>query len=244
MTVAGAASLAPAVLRARALSVGYGQIAVIRELDLAVSPGEIVVLLGANGAGKSTTLMALAGLLAPSAGTVELHGRPTRAPLHQRSRQGLAYVPEQRGIFRDLTTRENLRLGRGSLAAALEIMPELRPLMDRRAGLLSGGEQQMLSLARALASAPSVLLCDELSLGLAPLIVDRLLKAIRAAARQGVAVLLVEQHVRAALAVADRAYVMRRGTIVMTGTAAEVGARLEEVESNYLSASIEKETAP
>ena len=244
MTVAGAASPAPAVLRARALSVGYGQIAVIRELDLAVSPGEIVVLLGANGAGKSTTLMALAGLLRLSAGTVELHGRPTRAPLHQRSRQGLAYVPEQRGIFRDLTTRENLRLGRGSLAAALEIMPELRPLMDRRAGLLSGGEQQMLSLARALASAPSVLLCDELSLGLAPLIVDRLLKAIRAAARQGVAVLLVEQHVRAALAVADRAYVMRRGTIVMTGTAAEVGARLEEVESNYLSASIEKETAP
>ena len=244
MTVAGAASPAPAVLRARALSVGYGQIAVIRELDLAVSPGEIVVLLGANGAGKSTTLMALAGLLAPSAGTVELQGRPTRAPLHQRSRQGLAYVPEQRGIFRDLTTRENLRLGRGSLAAALEIMPELRPLMDRRAGLLSGGEQQMLSLARALASAPSVLLCDELSLGLAPLIVDRLLKAIRAAARQGVAVLLVEQHVRAALAVADRAYVMRRGTIVMTGTAAEVGARLEEVESSYLSASIEKETAP
>ena len=244
MTAAGAASLAPAVLRARALSVGYGQIAVIRELDLAVSPGEIVVLLGANGAGKSTTLMALAGLLRLSAGTVELHGRPTRAPLHQRSRQGLAYVPEQRGIFRDLTTRENLRLGRGSLAAALEIMPELRPLMDRRAGLLSGGEQQMLSLARALASAPSVLLCDELSLGLAPLIVDRLLKAIRAAARQGVAVLLVEQHVRAALAVADRAYVMRRGTIVMTGTAAEVGARLEEVESSYLSASIEKETAP
>ena len=244
MTAAGAASPAPAVLRARALSVGYGQIAVIRELDLAVSPGEIVVLLGANGAGKSTTLMALAGLLRLSAGTVELHGRPTRAPLHQRSRQGLAYVPEQRGIFRDLTTRENLRLGRGSLAAALEIMPELRPLMDRRAGLLSGGEQQMLSLARALASAPSVLLCDELSLGLAPLIVDRLLKAIRAASRQGVAVLLVEQHVRAALAVADRAYVMRRGTIVMTGTAAEVGARLEEVESSYLSASIEKETAP
>lgn len=244
MTVAGAASLAPAVLRARALSVGYGQIAVIRELDLAVSPGEIVVLLGANGAGKSTTLMALAGLLRLSAGTVELHGRPTRAPLHQRSRQGLAYVPEQRGIFRDLTTRENLRLGRGSLAAALEIMPELRPLMDRRAGLLSGGEQQMLSLARMLASTPSVLLCDELSLGLAPLIVDRLLKAIRAASRQGVAVLLVEQHVRAALAVADRAYVMRRGTIVMTGTAAEVGARLEEVESSYLSASIEKETAP
>ena len=244
MTVAGAASLAPAVLRARALSVGYGQIAVIRELDLAVSPGEIVVLLGANGAGKSTTLMALAGLLRPSAGTVELHGRTTHAPLHQRSRQGLAYVPEQRGIFRDLTTRENLRLGRGSLEAALEIMPELRPLMDRRAGLLSGGEQQMLSLAHMLASTPSVLLCDELSLGLAPLIVDRLLKAIRAASRQGVAVLLVEQHVRAALAVADRAYVMRRGTIVMTGTAAEVGARLEEVESSYLSASIEKETAP
>lgn len=224
------------VLEACALSVGYGQIPVVRKLNLAVSSGEIVVLLGANGAGKTTTLMALAGLLMPSEGSVNMHGRPTRAALHERSRQGLAYVPEQRGVFRDLTTMENLRLGRGSPELALELMPELRALVDRRAGLLSGGEQQMLSLARALASRPAVLLCDELSLGLAPLIVQRLLKAIRLAAHEGVAVLLVEQHVRAALSVADRAYVMRRGAIQMSGTAQEIGSRLEEIESSYLSA--------
>ena len=223
------------ILEASGLSAGYGPIPVIKNLDLSVSSGEIVVLLGANGAGKTTTLMALAGLLSPSAGVVKLHGKATSSPLHQRSRQGLAYVPEQRGIFRNLTTMENLRLGRGDPQAALQLMPELRKLVDRRAGLLSGGEQQMLSLARALASGPAVLLCDELSLGLAPIIVDRLLDAIRTASRAGVAVLLVEQHVRAALSVADRAYVLRRGSVVMSGTSAHVGSRLEEVEASYLS---------
>ena len=223
------------VLEASGMSVGYGPIPVVRNLDLVVSSGEIVTLLGANGAGKTTTLMALVGLLAPSEGVVKLHGRATKSPLHKRIHEGLAYVPEQRGVFRNLTTMENLRLGRGDPQAALALMPELLKLVDRRAGLLSGGEQQMLSLARALASKPTVLLCDELSLGLAPLIVQRLLQAIRVAAQQGVAVLLVEQHVRAALAVADRAYVLRRGSVVISGTADHVRSRLHEVESSYLS---------
>ena len=231
----------PVVLEAAGLSAGYGPIPVIKSLDLSVMAGEIVTLLGANGAGKTTTLMALAGLLAPSAGMVKLNGKATRSPLHLRSRQGLAYVPEQRGIFRNLTTMENLRLGRGDPQAALELMPELRKLLDRRAGLLSGGEQQMLSLARALASKPVVLLCDELSLGLAPIIVARLLAAIQTASRQGVAVLLVEQHVEAALSVAQRAYVLRRGAIVMSGDAAHVRSRLDEVEASYLSGVVQKE---
>ena len=229
------------ILEASGMSVGYGQIPVVKNLDLAVSSGEIVALLGANGAGKTTTLMALAGLLVPSKGVVKLHGRATRGPLHLRSRAGLAYVPEQRGVFRNLTTMENLRLGRGDPQAALALMPELRSLVDRRAGLLSGGEQQMLSLARALASRPAVLLCDELSLGLAPIIVDRLLVAIRAASREGVAVLLVEQHVRAALSIADRAYVLRRGAVVMSGTSEHVRARLVEVEASYLSDMLQKD---
>lgn len=233
----GASAIEPArpVLQACALSVGYGPIPVVRQLELEVRPGEIVALLGANGAGKTTTLMALAGLLTPSAGAVKLHGQVTTSALHQRVRAGLAYVPEQRGIFRNLTALENLRLGRGEPQAALDIMPELGKLLDRKAGLLSGGEQQMLALARALASRPSVLMCDELSLGLAPLIVQRLLQAVRAAAFKGVAVLLVEQHVRAALAVADRAYVLRRGALAMSGTAQEVHLRLDELESTYLS---------
>ncbi len=229
------------VLEACGLSVGYGPIPVVKTLDLQVSSGEIVALLGANGAGKSTTLMALAGLLSPSQGVVKLHGRATKSPLHQRSREGLAYVPEQRGVFRGLTTMENLRLGRGDPQAALALMPELRSLVDRRAGLLSGGEQQMLALARALASKPAILLCDELSLGLAPLIVQRLLEAIRAASRDGVAVLLVEQHVRAALSVADRVYVLRRGSVVMSGTSDQVRSRLDEVESSYLSGAARKD---
>ncbi len=240
MTPAQAATKTPGaaqhvVLEACAMSVGYGPIPVVRNLDLRVSSGEIVTLLGANGAGKTTTLMALVGLLAPSQGVVKLHGRATKSPLHKRTQEGLAYVPEQRGIFRNLTTMENLRLGRGDPQAALALMPELRNLLDRRAGLLSGGEQQMLSVARALASKPTVLLCDELSLGLAPIIVDRLLAAIHAASREGVAVLLVEQHVRAALSVADRAYVLRRGQVVIAGTSDHVRSRLDEVEASYLS---------
>ncbi|WP_432841583.1 ABC transporter ATP-binding protein [Dactylosporangium sp. CA-092794] len=224
-----------AVLEARGVSVGYGAIPVVRELDLTVGRGEVVALLGANGAGKTTTLMALAGLLPLSAGAVYLHGKQTTDTLFRRVRRGLSYVPEERGIFRQLTVMENLRLGRGDPARAIELMPPLGALTQRRAGLLSGGEQQMLSLARALAAEPAVLLCDELSLGLAPLIVERLLERISVAAQAGLGVLLVEQQVRSALMVADRAYVLRRGRVVMSGTASELAERLDEIESHYLS---------
>jgi branched-chain amino acid transport system ATP-binding protein len=224
---------APA-LEASSLSVGYGPIPVVHGLDLTVRAGEVVGLLGANGAGKTTTLLALSGELAPSQGEVRIDGVPTTSPLYARARRGLAFVTEERSVFMQLTAGENLRLGRGSAQDALDLMPELGKLLKRRAGLLSGGEQQMLSLARALAARPSVLLADELSLGLAPMIVSRLLAAVRSAADAGAAVLLVEQHVKRALGICDRAYVMHRGRLVIEGTAAELLRRLPEIEDTYL----------
>jgi branched-chain amino acid transport system ATP-binding protein len=223
------------LLEAKGIAIGYGRISVIRELNLSVSPGEIVALLGANGAGKSTTLMGLAGVLPISAGQIYLGGQPTRSPLHARSRKGVAYLPEQRGIFRELTTMENLRLGRGDPDAALELIPELRRVLSRNAGLLSGGEQQMLALARAIAGKPRVLLCDELSLGLAPVVLDRLYDLLAEAARQGVGMVIVEQHVRTALEFSDRAVVLRRGRIVLEGSREDLSSRLDEIESHYLS---------
>jgi branched-chain amino acid transport system ATP-binding protein len=217
------------LLAASGLDAGYHGHPVVRNLDLVVRAGEVVALLGPNGAGKTTTLLALAGELAPLAGTVAFAGRTTRSPLHARARQGLAFVPEERSIFPQLTTAENIRVGRCDQRAVLELFPELEPLLPRKAGLLSGGEQQMLTLGRALARRPALLLADELSLGLAPLIVTRLLEAVRAAAdRDGVGVLLVEQHVRRVLPMADRAYVMRGGRVVLQGVVADVAGKLEE----------------
>jgi branched-chain amino acid transport system ATP-binding protein len=210
--------------------------AVVRDLDLRVSPGEVVALLGANGAGKTTTLMTLAGQLRPIAGEIRAYGKPTRAPMHERCRKGLSIITEERSVIMGLTAADNLKLAGVSPAAATALFPELRPVLKRTAGLLSGGEQQMLTLARALARRPRVLLADELSLGLAPIIVRRLLAALRRAAdADGVGVLLVEQHVRQALKYADRVYVLNRGRLVLEGPVADVAAQLDAIEDAYLS---------
>lgn len=226
------------VLEARNLTVGYGGIPAVRDLDLTVHPGEVVALLGANGAGKTATILALAGELKPMGGAVWWLGRPSRSSLARRAREGLALVTEEKSVFMRLTTSENLRLGRGDPGKALAMFPLLRDHLQRKAGLLSGGQQQILTLARALASSPKALLADELSLGLAPIIVDQLLAALRRAAdEQGIGVLLVEQHARNAFDVADRVYVLQRGRCVLSGAAADMEKQFAQIEHSYLAGS-------
>jgi branched-chain amino acid transport system ATP-binding protein len=224
-----------AALEARGLTAGYAGIPAIREVDLAVAPGEVVALLGANGAGKTTTILTLCGEIDPLAGEVRWRGKSSGGSLTSRARDGLALITEEKSVFMNLSVAENLRLGRGDADLALELFPELREHMRRRVGLLSGGQQQTLTVPRALAARPRALLADELSLGLAPQVVRRLLTAIRDAAdQQGLGVLLVEQHVRNALEFADRLYVLRRGRVVLTGTAEELSRRTDEIEASYL----------
>jgi len=224
-------------LHARGLAAGYHGHAIVEGLDLSLEPGTVTALLGPNGAGKSTTLLTLAGALKPLAGEVSIAGAVARGPLSGRARSGLGFVSEERSVFMSLTAAENLRVGRCDIAHALALFPELEPLLDRRAGLLSGGEQQMLTLARALARRPKVLLADELSLGLAPLVVERLLQAVRAAAdEEGVAVLLVEQHIRKALKIADHVLVMRRGAVVLSGSGEDLRGRTADIEAAYMAA--------
>ena len=226
------------LIEARGLSAGYGRMAVVRGVDLHVDAGEVVALIGANGAGKTTTLLTLAGELSPLEGEVHFLGKPTRSPMHARCQRGLGYVTEERSVIMDMSVADNLKLAAVAPAVAFEHFPALETIMGRRAGLCSGGEQQMLSLARALGRHPTVLLADELSLGLAPIIVTNLLKAVRAAAdERGVGVLLVEQHVRQALKIADRVYVMERGRIALSGTSAEVAGQLAKIEDAYLTGS-------
>jgi branched-chain amino acid transport system ATP-binding protein len=223
-----------AVLEARSLTVGYGALPVVHDLNIVVHKGEVVALLGVNGAGKTTTVRALAGDLKPLAGEVRLKGRRVTGPAHRRAKQGMRYISEERSVFMGLSASDNLRLGRGQRHRCLELFPELEPLLGRKAALLSGGEQQILTLARALSAQPEVLLADELSLGLAPLVLERLLLTVRAAADSGAAVLLVEQHVRDALEVADRAYVISHGKIVLQGDAKDLKDRIGEIEGTYL----------
>jgi branched-chain amino acid transport system ATP-binding protein len=224
-----------ALIEAQGLSAGYGKMPVVRELDLHVGAGEVVALIGPNGAGKTTTLLTLAGELTPLEGEVRFRGKPTRSPMHERCRNGLGFVTEERSVIMGMSVRDNLKLARVSPAMACEYFPALERIMYRRAGLCSGGEQQMLSLARALGRLPQLLLADELSLGLAPIVVDHILKAVRAAAdERGVGVLLVEQHVRQALRIADRVYVMERGRVVLSGTSDDVAGQLDKVEAAYL----------
>ncbi|MFP3900168.1 MAG: ABC transporter ATP-binding protein [Acidimicrobiia bacterium] len=209
--------------------------AVIRDLDLHVDAGEVVALIGANGAGKTTTLLALAGELAPLEGEVRFYGQRTTSPMHVRCRNGLGYVTEERSVIMDMSVADNLKLAGVAPDVAFGFFPALERIVHRRAGLCSGGEQQMLSLARALGRDPKVLLADELSLGLAPIIVTSLLRAIRdAAAERGIGVLLVEQHVRQALGLADRVYVMERGRIALSGSSDQVAGQLHRIEAAYL----------
>ena len=223
------------MLEARSLCAGYGPTRVVHDLDLVVSAGEVVALLGPNGAGKTTTLLSLAGEIQPQRGEVLMAGRPVRSPTHRRARAGLGYITEERSVFMQLTVLDNLRVAGVDARVAMDLFPELQAFGRRKAGDLSGGQQQMLALARMLARQPTLLLADELSLGLAPLVVKRLLAALRAAAdNHRVGVLLVEQHVRQAMAVADRVYVLSQGRVTLQGPAAEVRDRIDEVEAAYL----------
>jgi len=224
-----------ALLEADRMSVGHGGgPPVVHDLTLEVNPGEVVALLGANGAGKTTTLLALAGELPVAAGEVRWRGDARRTPLHQRARSGMAFIGDDRSVLMELSVRDNLRIGRCDPDRALAHAPELAEFLGKRAGLLSGGQQQMLTIARALGRDPEVLLADELSLGLAPQIVDRLLGTIRRAADEGLGVLLVEQQVEKALAVADRVYVLRGGRMVYGGPAADARRAIDEIEAAYL----------
>jgi branched-chain amino acid transport system ATP-binding protein len=233
-----------AVLETRGLSTGYAGQPVVHDLDLVVNPGEVVCLLGPNGAGKTTTMLCLSGELPPLGGEVLFDGQPTRAPLHRRARNGMSYVTEERSVFKAMSLRDNLRVAGVDATQALDLFPELEKRMAVRGGLLSGGEQQMLTLARALTRAPRLLLADELSLGLAPIVVDRLLQAVRDAADQrGLGVLMVEQHAHKALKYADRAIVMRRGRVELALSAKEAQSRIGEVQQAYMttaSGSVEK----
>jgi branched-chain amino acid transport system ATP-binding protein len=238
------------LLEVRDLHAGYGRTVVVRDLSLTVEPGEIVALLGPNGAGKTTTLMTVTGLLPALAGEVRLFGGPvdTRAP-HRNARRGLGCVTEDRALFGGLSVRDNLRLAarddgggrvrrsRPDLTDVTRYFPALGPLADRRAGLLSGGEQQMLVIARALVARPRLLLVDEMSLGLAPKIVDQLATVLRRVADDlGIGVLLVEQHVPVALSIADAAVVLAHGEVVARGPAADLAERPDLLQASYLGA--------
>lgn len=228
------------VLEVHRLSAGYHESIVVRDVDLYVGPGEVVTLLGPNGAGKTTTLRAISGLLQARAGTVSLAGQDlSSVSPTERARRRIAHVPDDRGLFFGLTVAEHLKLGHRheklDVEAAYTYFPALAALTDRRAGVLSGGEQQMLAVGRALARKPSLLLLDELSLGLAPVIVERLLPVIRQYAdATGCGVLLVEQHVQLALGIADRAYLMAHGELSASHDASQLRDDDHLVQASYL----------
>jgi branched-chain amino acid transport system ATP-binding protein len=227
-------------LEVRQVSAGYHDSLVVRGVDLTVGQGEVVALLGPNGAGKTTTLRSISGTVKVRGGSISLAGQDlATVSATKRARLGIAHVPEDRGLFFGLTVAEHLRLGRRGEHLDAEVaygyFPVLKDMMNRRAGVLSGGEQQMLALGRALARNPSLLILDELSLGLAPVIVERLLPVIREFADStGCGVLMVEQHVQLALGIADRAYLMAHGEISASHDARELRTDTDLVRASYL----------
>ena len=224
------------MLEVAQLSAGYGKLPVLRDISLTVGAGEIVVILGANGAGKTTLLRALSGLIPASGGSAQFDGETmVGQAAHRLARRGIAHVPEGRGIFGEQSVQDNLELGtfawargRHSLADELDrvygLFPDLAKRRRQRAGTLSGGQQQMVAIGRALMSRPKLILLDEPSLGLAPMIVSAIFDTVRQLSAQGMAILLVEQNARAALALADRAYVLSTGRIAASGSASELAA--------------------
>ena len=239
--------MSESVLALEGVTAGYDEAAVIRDVHVTVRPGEVVAMLGANGAGKTTTLRAVSGLVKPMDGRVLFEGEDlARLSPSARARAGIAHVPEGRGLFYGLTVVEHFRLAprneRLDEELAYEYFPKLAELQKRRVGLLSGGEQQMLAVARALARKPKLLLLDELSLGLAPVIVEWLLPVVRQFAQeQRSAVLLVEQHVHLALEVADRGYVLSHGRIVLHNDAKHLRADKHLLIASYLGEHIAEE---
>jgi branched-chain amino acid transport system ATP-binding protein len=233
-----------AVLSCRGLAGGRGSITVFRDLDLEVQPGKVFALLGPNGAGKTTLLLTLAGLLPRQAGNVTVDGVELRSgQARGANRAGLVLVPDDRSLFTALTVEQNLQVARSSDGPQPRELLDVFPALEKRwrvpAGALSGGEQQMLAMARALIQQPKVMLIDEPSQGLAPLIVESLFETVRQVADQhGSAVVLVEQHVELALDVADEAAVLQRGVIALHADAAEVRARYDELERAYLGGDI------
>ncbi|MFP8833128.1 ABC transporter ATP-binding protein [Hydrogenophaga sp. XSHU_21] len=222
--------MANTLLKVKGLKVSYGGIKAVKGIDLEVNEGELITLIGSNGAGKTTTMKAITGSLAMEAGDVEYLGQNIRGKgAWDLVKQGLAMVPEGRGVFTRMTITENLQMGayirkdKGGIAQDIDrmfgIFPRLKERKDQLAGTMSGGEQQMLAMARALMSQPKVLLLDEPSMGLSPIMVDKIFEVVRDVSAQGVTILLVEQNASRALQIADRGYVMDSGEIIMSGDA-------------------------
>ena len=233
-----------AMLEVKDLQVYYGVIQALKGISFHVNQGEVIALIGANGAGKTTTLQTLTGILSPKSGSIVFEGKDlTRTPAHKIVEMGMAHVPEGRRVFADMSVYENLLLGAytrkdkaeiaGSLASVYKRFPRLEERKGQRAGTLSGGEQQMLAMGRALMSRPRIILMDEPSMGLSPIFVNEIFDIIREVSESGTTVLLVEQNAKKALSIADRAYVLETGSITMDGKAEDL-LNDEAVQKAYL----------